>query len=148
MMKPSGTGRSSRRIRMSPLPFPPQRARTSSDPRSSENLYTNLPAVGVSAALSSAPRSASGTFMLSSCLPLRSSSRATDRRGTPPAPPTIPRLPRPERWPLQLGDDLLCPRDGGGAHRELGDAEFDELRDHGRLPGRLPAHPDPDPRLP
>src|SRR5918995_965205 len=49
---------------------------------------------------------------------------------------------------LQLRDDLLGPRDGGRAHGELRDAELDEPRHHGGVPGRLSAHPNPDPRLP
>src|SRR3954471_5196834 len=54
--------------RMSPEPFPPQRARTSTDPTSSENPYMNLP---VLACVISPPIrwSSSGAFMISSFPP-------------------------------------------------------------------------------
>src|ERR687898_3064646 len=132
MTKPSGTGRPSPCIRMSPEPLPPHRAKASAEPRLSENPWTNLPILA-STAPPPVRRSSSGAFMLSSYVRFLRASRK--------APP-----PRQARKILQLGDDLLRLRDGGGAHAQFGDAELDEFRDHVGLAGRLAADADPDAR--
>src|SRR5215207_1126784 len=132
MTKPSGTGRPRPRIRMSPEPFPPQRARTFTDPTSSENPYTNLP---VLACVISPPirRSSSGAFMISSFPPPPSQIWSRNGRENP---------------ALQFGDDFLGSGDRWSAHAQFNDAQLDEFGDHVGFPSRLAAHADPDSRLP
>src|SRR5918997_6033306 len=132
MTNPSGTGRPRLRIRMSPEPLPPQRARTSAASTSSENPYTNLTVLACVVSLS-IRRSSSGAFMLSSFPPRPS--RMWSRNGR-------------ENPALQLGDDLLGSGDGRSAHAQFGDAELDELGDHVGLAGRFAADADPDDRRP